>query len=161
VRPPARNSVWISGLDADHTDVDPNLETNGKFVTIEPASAQLTKAFTPHGLLQAGLQDKEDRSARKQEEVARETGSSLVNVPNKPPPPQTGLLGAITAHERDRKGAGGIGAALTERERDRRLAVSALIGFDSCEALVLTDVCPNRRNGSGRSMTWRICRGSR
>ena len=92
-------------------------------MTIEP-STQLTKAFTPHGLLQAGLQDKEDRSARKQEEVARETGSSLVNVPNKPPPPQTGLLGAITAHERDRKGAGGIGAALTERERDRRLAVS-------------------------------------
>jgi CCR4-NOT transcriptional complex subunit CAF120 len=34
------------------------------------------------------------------------------------------LLGAITAHEKDRKAAGGLGAALTERERDRRMAVS-------------------------------------
>lgn len=82
----------------------------------------MTKAFTPHGLLSAGLQDKEDRSAKKQEELARETGASLINVPNKPPPPQTGLLGAITAHERDRKREGGVGAALTEREREKRLA---------------------------------------
>jgi CCR4-NOT transcriptional complex subunit CAF120 len=82
----------------------------------------MTKAFTPHGLLSAGLQDKEDRSAKRQEELARETGASLINVPNKPPPPQTGLLGAITAHERDRKREGGVGAALTEREREKRLA---------------------------------------
>jgi CCR4-NOT transcriptional complex subunit CAF120 len=82
----------------------------------------MTKAFAPHGLLSAGLQDKEDRSAKKQEELARETGASLINVPNKPPPPQTGLLGAITAHERDRKREGGVGAALTEREREKRLA---------------------------------------
>jgi len=81
----------------------------------------MTKAFTPHGLLSAGLQDKQDRSAKKQEELARETGASLINVPNKPPPPQTGLLGAITAHERDRKREGGVGAALTEREREKRL----------------------------------------
>jgi CCR4-NOT transcriptional complex subunit CAF120 len=82
----------------------------------------MTKAFTPHGLLSAGLQDKEDRSAKRQEELARETGASLINVPSKPPPPQTGLLGAITAHERDRKREGGVGAALTEREREKRLA---------------------------------------
>jgi CCR4-NOT transcriptional complex subunit CAF120 len=82
----------------------------------------MTKAFTPHGLLSAGIQDKEDRSAKKQEEVARESGSSLINVPNKPPPPQTGLLGAITAHERERKREGGVGAALTEREREKRMA---------------------------------------
>jgi CCR4-NOT transcriptional complex subunit CAF120 len=82
----------------------------------------MTKAFAPHGLLSAGLQDKEGRSAKKQEEFAKETGASLVNVPNKPPPPQTGLLGAVSAHERERKREGGIGAALTERERDRRLA---------------------------------------
>ncbi|KAK4687703.1 hypothetical protein P7C73_g2417, partial [Tremellales sp. Uapishka_1] len=81
----------------------------------------MTKAFAPHGLLQAGIQDKEDRSAKKQEELARETGSSLINVPNKPPPPQTGLLGAVAAHERDRKNAGGIGATLTDRDRERRL----------------------------------------
>jgi len=82
----------------------------------------MTKAFQPQGLLSAGLQDKEDRSAKRQEELARETGASLINVPNKPPPPQTGLLGAITAHERERKREGGVGAALTERERERRLA---------------------------------------
>jgi CCR4-NOT transcriptional complex subunit CAF120 len=68
------------------------------------------------------MQDKQDRSAKRQEELARETGASLINVPNKPPPPQTGLLGAITAHERERKREGGVGAALTEREREKRLA---------------------------------------
>jgi hypothetical protein len=120
----ARQSMWTSALDAPHAGTDDE-PTNGKFVTLEP-SAHLTKAFTPHGLLQAGLQDKEDRSAKKQQELAKETGASLLNVPGKPAEPQTGLLGAITAHERDRKGAGGLGAALTERERDRRLAVSRL-----------------------------------
>jgi CCR4-NOT transcriptional complex subunit CAF120 len=68
------------------------------------------------------MQDKQDRSAKRQEELARETGASLINVPNKPPPPQTGLLGAITAHERERKREGGVGAALTEREREKRMA---------------------------------------
>ena len=82
----------------------------------------MTKAFALHGLLSAGLQDRQERSAKRQEEVAKETGASLVNVPMKPPPPQTGLLGAVSAHERERKREGGIGAALTERERDRRLA---------------------------------------
>ncbi len=148
VRPAPRNSVWVSSLDAEHTGIDPNQNNTGKFVSLEP-SAQLTKAFVPHGLLQAGLQDKEDRSARKQEEVARETGSSLVNVPNKPPPPQTGLLGAITAHERDRKGAGGIGAALTERERDRRVAVSGCVTRMGWSTLTL-QVCILRRNANDR-----------
>lgn len=97
-------------------------DKNGTFVQIEPASQTMTQAFTPHGLLSSGLQDKNERSAKKQEELARETGASLINVPNKPPPPQTGLLGAITAHERDRKREGGVGAALTEREREKRMA---------------------------------------
>ena len=121
-RSSARQNMWTSALDAPHAPPEES-NPNGKFITLEP-SAQMTKAFTPHGLLQAGLQDKEDRSAKKQQEIAKETGASLLNVPNKPPEPQTGLLGAITAHERDRKAAGGLGAALTERERDRRLAVS-------------------------------------
>lgn len=116
-----RSSMWNANFDAEH---GLEADKSDKFVTIEP-SAQLTKAFAPHGLLQAGLQDKEDRSARKQEELARETGSSLINVPNKPPPPQSGLLGAITAHERDRQHAGGIGATMTDRERERRMAVSS------------------------------------
>jgi hypothetical protein len=97
---------------------------SGKFVEMEDPAAQLTKPFAPHGLLQAGLQDREDRSAKRQEELARETGTSLINVPSKPPPPQTGLLGAVAAHERERKNAGGIGATLTDRERERRQNVS-------------------------------------
>ncbi|KAL7423905.1 hypothetical protein Q5752_001490 [Cryptotrichosporon argae] len=114
-----RASVWNANFSVEHGHAAP---ASGKFVDLDEPGAQLTKAFAPHGLLQAGLQDREDRSAKKQEELARETGSSLVSVPSKPPPPQTGLLGAVAAHERDRKHAGGIGATLTDRDRERRLA---------------------------------------
>jgi CCR4-NOT transcriptional complex subunit CAF120 len=113
--------VWNANFSADHGMAE---NKSGKFVELEQPSEQLTKAFAPHGLLQAGMQNKEDRSAKKQEELAREMGSSLINVPSKPPPPQTGLLGAVAAHERDRKNAGGIGATLTDRERERRQGVS-------------------------------------
>ena len=117
--------MWSQVLDPGHApgavpDV-PN-SRGDTFIQLESPARAMTKAFTPHGLLSAGLQDKEDRSAKRQEELAREAGASLVNVPSKPPPPQTGLLGAITAHERDRKREGGVGAALTEREREKRLA---------------------------------------
>src|ERR1700678_1026995 len=100
----ARQSVWSQVLDPGRPggigrDQPPVRET---FVQLDPAET-MTKAFTPQGLLSAGLQDKEDRSAKRQEELARESGGSLINVPHKPPPPQTGLLGAITAHERERK----------------------------------------------------------
>lgn len=117
VPPRHSQNIWNS-----FGQTQPPPDNNSTFVQIEPATQTMTKAFTPHGLLSAGLQDKNDRSAKKQEELARETGASLINVPNKPPPPQTGLLGAITAHERDRKREGGVGAALTEREREKRLA---------------------------------------
>ena len=123
--PSARQTLWNANFSADHGMDHPK---SGKFVDLDEPSAQLTKAFAPHGLLQAGMQDKEDRSAKKQEELAREMGSSLINVPSKPPPPQTGLLGAVAAHERDRKNAGGIGATLTDREREKRFAVSAQSG---------------------------------
>lgn len=113
----AHHTVWSQVLEPGRAP--PERET---FVQIEPPSQTMTKAFAPHGLLSAGLQDKEGRSAKRQEELAKETGASLVNVPHKPPPPQTGLLGAVSAHERERKREGGIGAALTERERERRLA---------------------------------------
>jgi len=85
----------------------------------EEQPGAMTTVFQPHGLLQAGAQDKAERSAKMQEAEARMTGGHMVNVPNKPPPPQAGLLGAITAHERDRKKDGGYGATLTERERER------------------------------------------
>ena len=116
----ARQTIWSQALENKDTPKDngPQRET---FVQIEP-SHTMTKAFAVHGLLSAGLQDRQERSAKRQEEVAKETGASLVNVPMKPPPPQTGLLGAVSAHERERKREGGIGAALTERERERRFA---------------------------------------
>ncbi|KAF5313561.1 hypothetical protein D9611_010191 [Ephemerocybe angulata] len=94
------------------------------FVDLEP-SETITKAFVPKGLLSSGLQDKQDRSEKHQEALARETGgfrASLSNVPNKPPPPQTGLLGTITVHERELKREGGVGSTLTEREREKRMA---------------------------------------
>jgi CCR4-NOT transcriptional complex subunit CAF120 len=100
------------------------------FIQIEAPEQSMTKAFTPQGLLSAAIQDKQGRSAKKQEEIARESGASLINVPNKPPPPQTGLLGAITAHERERKREGGVGAALTEREREKRIAEERQRKFD-------------------------------
>lgn len=123
-----RQNIWTQVLEPGRQpganplpDVPPPPQRD-TFIRLEPASVSMTKAFTPHGLLSAGMQDKQDRSAKRQEELARETGASLINVPNKPPPPQTGLLGAITAHERDRKREGGVGATLTEREREKRLA---------------------------------------
>lgn len=126
--PAQRQSMWTQVLEpgrqpgANPLPEPPPPPQRDTFVQLEPASVSMTKAFTPHGLLSAGMQDKQDRSAKRQEELARETGASLINVPNKPPPPQTGLLGAITAHERERKREGGVGAALTEREREKRLA---------------------------------------
>ncbi|KAG6813944.1 hypothetical protein H0H92_005199 [Tricholoma furcatifolium] len=127
----ARQTVWSQVLDPGRTA---NVTTeaprnNDTFVQLEP-SETMTKAFTPQGLLSAGMQDKQDRSAKRQEELARETGASLINVPNKPPPPQMGLLGAITAHERERKREGGVGAALTEREREKRMAEDRQRRFD-------------------------------
>ncbi|KIY67274.1 hypothetical protein CYLTODRAFT_397408 [Cylindrobasidium torrendii FP15055 ss-10] len=112
-----QNNIWSQVLDPNNNVGAPERDT---FVQMESQAATMTKAFTPHGLLSAGMQDKNDRSAKRQEEVARETGASLVNVPHKPPPPQLGLLGAISAHERDKQREGGIGATLTQREREKR-----------------------------------------
>lgn len=120
-----RQNIWSNVLDVNRETGLPNNSMSGNrdtFVQMEHPSETMTKAFMPQGLLSAGLQDKQDRSAKRQEELARESGASLINVPNKPPPPQVGLLGAITAHERERKREGGVGAALTEREREKRLA---------------------------------------
>lgn len=127
----ARQSMWSQVLDPGRTPgaLPESQNARDTFVQLEPAET-MTKAFTPQGLLSAGIQDKQDRSAKRQEELARETGASLINVPNKPPPPQMGLLGAITAHERDRKREGGVGAALTEREREKRLAEERQRRFD-------------------------------
>ena len=114
---PSRD-MWSRALDPDRGTEPSNQRDT--FIQMEAPSTTMTKAFTPHGLLSAGMQDKQDRSAKKQEELARESGASLINVPMKPPPPQTGLLGAVTAHERERKREGGLGAARRARDPDRR-----------------------------------------
>ena len=117
-----RQTIWTKVLDPGQPVGRPQSEHAAKdtFVQLEP-SETMTKAFALHGLLSVGIQDKEDRSAKRQEELARESGGSLINVPNKPPPPQSGLLGYVTAHEKERKREGGLGAALTEREREKRV----------------------------------------
>ena len=112
--------MWSTMLDPQG-EMASKSNTRDTFVRIEP-NETMTMAFTPQGLLQAGMQDKQSRSAKQREAHARETGGSLVNVPNPPPPPQMGLVGAITALQRDRDREGGFGAVLTEKERDRRLA---------------------------------------
>ncbi|KAM0788423.1 hypothetical protein ACM66B_001559 [Microbotryomycetes sp. NB124-2] len=86
------------------------------------APANLKPVVSPHGLLHAGILDKEERSARALEHQAREGGGPLVNLPSKPPPPQTGLVGAITSLEREKERTGGVGRALTEQQRERKLA---------------------------------------
>lgn len=129
-----RQSVFNSHLGAPHADEDARSISPGgsgsqaagggnrqTFVQLDPQEqpGSMTAVFQPHGLLEAGAQDKQERSAKQQELEARMAGVGMVNLPSKPPPPQAGLLGAISAHERDRKGAGGYGATLTERERQR------------------------------------------
>ncbi len=124
-----RQSMFNNHLAAAHGDDSrsntppqgPIVRDRQTFLQLNPEEqpGAMTTVFTPHGLVQAGAQDKAERSAKAQEAEARAMGTHMVNVPNKPPPPQAGLLGAITAHERDRKGAGGFGATLTERERER------------------------------------------
>jgi hypothetical protein len=85
-------------------------------------SHTMTIPFTAHGLLSAGLQDRQERSAKLPEEVVKEAGASLVNVPTKPLSPQTGLPGAVSGEEGGGKHEGDLGAVVTEREHERGLA---------------------------------------
>ncbi|WFD29936.1 hypothetical protein MSPP1_000950 [Malassezia sp. CBS 17886] len=87
------------------------------FVRLDPEDRPggAASQYVPQGLIASMSQDRLDRSAHTQELEARESGSALVNVPNKPPPPQAGLMGAI--HSRDRRAASTQGHS--ERERPR------------------------------------------
>ena len=160
--PAARQTIWNANFSADH-GLEPT--RSGKFIDAEDPQEKLTKAISPHGLLQAGMQDKEDRSAKRQEEMARETGTSLVNIPSKPPPPQTGLLGALAEHEKDRKNAGGIGATITERENQKRIAVSLrryfmiFPSFPRREGELISGArrIVNARSRSFRGSRWSTC----
>ncbi|EFP82606.1 uncharacterized protein PGTG_08802 [Puccinia graminis f. sp. tritici CRL 75-36-700-3] len=81
----------------------------------------LRPAFSQHGLLHRVMQERQEKSAKSIQEAAHWSGEPLVQVNHKPPPIQSGLLGAIASHERDRKRDGGMGAMLTERARERAL----------------------------------------
>jgi CCR4-NOT transcriptional complex subunit CAF120 len=71
----------------------------------------IQEGFMPHGLLS---QRERQQSAKDLEAMARESGAPLVNVPVKPPPPQTGLVGAIASHEREKNQRGGLGESFVE-----------------------------------------------
>ncbi|KDE04897.1 hypothetical protein MVLG_04655 [Microbotryum lychnidis-dioicae p1A1 Lamole] len=114
----------------DRNSRGPNMSSSpsrGDFQVIHPDSPQnpvqaLKPLVNPHGLLHAGIIDKEERSAKALEAAARDTGGPLVSIPSKPPPPQTGLVGAITSLEREKERTGGVGRALTEQQKERKLA---------------------------------------
>jgi len=132
---PTRQSMFNSHLGTQHDDnrsggatssgsydapIQQQQQQRNTFVNLsQDQPGAMTTVFQPQGLLQAGAQDKAERSAKQQEAMARAEGTHMVSVDSKPPPPQAGLLGAISAHERDRKKDGGLGATLTERERER------------------------------------------
>jgi hypothetical protein len=82
--------------------------------------------------------------------------SCTVNVPAPPPPPQMGLLGAITGYEAQRSREGGVGAALTERDRERREAVRlpypAGISISPEADRASHSGCPGRAGAQGRQL---------
>lgn len=104
---------------------------------VSPARPVGRPVVSPHGLLHAGIIEKEERSARALEFNARDTGGPLVNLPSKPPPPQTGLVGALTSHEREKERTGGVGRALTEQQRERRLAEQRQKQLDELQKIQL------------------------
>ncbi|PKI82844.1 hypothetical protein MVES1_003718 [Malassezia vespertilionis] len=68
------------------------------FVKLEPHEHPGKQQHLASRLLGSASQERLDRSTRSAEQ---DSGHVLVNVPNKPPPPAAGLMGAI--HSRDRK----------------------------------------------------------
>ena len=61
-----------------------------------------TKAFSVHDVVFTALRDYRERSAKGQEEIAREAGPSLVNIPTNSPPSQAELPGDIFARKHKR-----------------------------------------------------------
>lgn len=78
-------------------------------------------------MLHAGVQNQAEQSAKAQEDRARTFGAPMVEIPAKQGPPTTGLVGAIAEREKERKREGGIGAVMTERDRECRQADQELI----------------------------------
>lgn len=119
----ARQSYYDNGPSPDHRGSSgPPTPPETDHRDVSPGRPVARPVLSPHGLLHAGILDKEERSARAMEYQARDSGGPLVNLPSKPPPPQTGLVGALTSHQREKERTGGVGRALTEQQRERKLA---------------------------------------
>lgn len=107
--PAGRNSIYPTGM----SNMQPNYETKSTtrntladtprstFVRLEPHEVPGV-TYTPSGLVATASQEKLERSARIRELEAREAGDHLVDLPNKMPPPQAGLMGSIRPGERAR-----------------------------------------------------------
>lgn len=126
-RSPNRQAYLESGPGSHHQATNslhhaPSRENFNASEMPPPSDPNRKPALNPHGLLATGMIEREERSARALENVARDSGGTLVSLPTKPPPPQTGLVGAITSHEREKERTGGVGKALTEQQRERKLA---------------------------------------
>lgn len=124
IDPVARQSYLDNGPSRQHPyphTAPPASPTRDFDADAAPQSSR-KPALNPHGLLATGMLEKEERSARAQEHAARDTGGTLVSLPAKAPPPQTGLVGALTSHEREKERTGGVGRALTEQQKERKLA---------------------------------------
>lgn len=109
--------------------IEQNPETAGA-----DGKAMRDAAVASYGLLHAGIQQQQARSAKEMEAQAKENGGPLLQLQHKTPVAQAGLVGAIATHERDRKREGGLGAALTERERERRIAEAKQREMDMLQA---------------------------
>ncbi|BGP01263.1 hypothetical protein NBRC10513v2_002214 [Rhodotorula toruloides] len=124
IDPAARQSYLDNGPGRQHPypHTAPPASPTRDFDTEAGQQMSRKPALNPHGLLATGMLEKEERSARAQEHAARDTGGTLVSLPAKAPPPQTGLVGALTSHEREKERTGGVGRALTEQQKERKLA---------------------------------------
>ena len=92
------------------------------FVQTEPLDTAIEAFGGVHGLFSSNLPDRRESSPKRQEEITREAGASLMNVPTRSPPRQTALLDTITAHELQRGHESDSGVALTERDRQEGTA---------------------------------------
>lgn len=97
------------------------------FVQVESNEA-VTKASTLRDPLPTAVQDNQNLSTERQEALELLSGPSS-HTPDKPPPSESGPLGAVAAHEHDQ----GFGAALTEREREQRMAEDRRRTFDDIQ----------------------------
>ena len=114
-----RQSMWSGVL--DHNYVNNNAYQSERFIQLNDENMNSDhQKFAPFGLLQAGMNNKMNKTAKAQEKYARDYGVGMILPPTKVPDPQYGLLGQIADYEKDRKRVGGLGALLTERDRERR-----------------------------------------